>query len=632
MRAGQPGTGKRMHPTRATDFALVVLALSVVAARPAAADDSWRPFRERGAAPAASSAPDAERGRPFLPAMGGWLPPQGLPPQHGWTDPARSATAVEHEDLPPIDPKSWAVDRAEMAPVMTSDGSALPLDLWRGLDLAAVERLMATLEAPPRSPALHALWRRMLISEATAPVGTTPEQFGAVKAEALYRSGLLRDASMLLAKAAPARPDAIAAAFKARIDIALGNREAGCEAANAGGGRKPELPKLLQGEVLVLAGYCAAATGNAAAAGLAAELAREEGYNAPVALAALDALALGHKPRLSLPKRLTPVEYRMLQLAGGGERAAVLERADAALLASLVQDHTTDPKLRAAAAEAAARINVLAPAELAEIYRSQMFPTAEHVDPRSGQPDPLLRRALLFQSAERERAPLRKARIIRTFLDDARRNGLYLHALRMLVEAVEEMPQAPETGWFAETAIEIMLAAERPERARAWATFHMPLDRGASGPGLQHWLALSEIADPDLKTPRGTSLAWLEDLALLGRFDADALHRLAIVLDALDYNVPIVLWEMASKTPQPNHGHLPETGVLTELLDASKKRDFGRTLLLALHTLGPGGAETAHIIALGDAIRALKRAGLESDARRLAFEALFPSWPRVVDN
>jgi hypothetical protein len=93
-----------------------------------------------------------------------------------------------------------------------------------------------------------------------------------------------------------------------------------------------------------------------------------------------------------------------------------------------------------------------------------------------------------------------------------------------------------------------------------------------------------------------------------------------------------VLWEMASKTPQPNHGHLPETGVLTELLDASKKRDFGRTLLLALHTLGPGGAETAHIIALGDAIRALKRAGLESDARRLAFEALFPSWPRVVDN
>ena len=35
------------------------------------------------------------------------------------------------------------------------------------------------------------------------------------------------------------------------------------------------------------------------------------------------------------------------------------------------------------------------------------------------------------------------------------------------------------------------------------------------------------------------------------------------------------------------------------------------------------------MIALGDAIRALKRAGLEADARRLGFEALFAGWPRV---
>jgi len=33
-------------------------------------------------------------------------------------------------------------------------------------------------------------------------------------------------------------------------------------------------------------------------------------------------------------------------------------------------------------------------------------------------------------------------------------------------------------------------------------------------------------------------------------------------------------------------------------------------------------------IALGDAIRALKRAGVEADARRLAFEAPFEAWPR----
>jgi hypothetical protein len=77
---------------------------------------------------------------------------------------------------------------------------------------------------------------------------------------------------------------------------------------------------------------------------------------------------------------------------------------------------------------------------------------------------------------------------------------------------------------------------------------------------------------------------------------------------------------------------LPDTGVLSQLSDASKKKEFGRTVLLAMLALGPGGAEGAHMIALGDAVRALKRAGLETDARRLALEGLFTSWPRSVSN
>ena len=117
-----------------------------------------------------------------------------------------------------------------------------------------------------------------------------------------------------------------------------------------------------------------------------------------------------------------------------------------------------------------------------------------------------------------------------------------------------------------------------------------------------------------------------------GRLDPTLLHRIATVLDALAYDVPIPLWEAASRTPQPAGGFLPETGVLSELQDAAKKHEFGRTVLLTMKTLGPNGAEGAHMIALGDSIRALKRAGLEGDARRLGFEALFGSWPRAIVN
>jgi hypothetical protein len=146
---------------------------------------------------------------------------------------------------------------------------------------------------------------------------------------------------------------------------------------------------------------------------------------------------------------------------------------------------------------------------------------------------------------------------------------------------------------------------------------------------LAHWLALIDIADAAQIGRRSHNLGFAEEIALRGRFSPEALHRLATVLDALDYDVPTRLWEAASRAPQPATGHLPATGVLTDLQDAAKRRDHVRLLGLVFRALGPGGPEGAHMIALGDCIRALKRAGLEAEARQIAAEALFALWPRT---
>jgi hypothetical protein len=121
----------------------------------------------------------------------------------------------------------------------------------------------------------------------------------------------------------------------------------------------------------------------------------------------------------------------------------------------------------------------------------------------------------------------------------------------------------------------------------------------------------------------------VDELAVRGRLGAEVLHRLATVLDALDIDVPRGIWEAAGRMPQPATGYLPETGVLADLAQSSQRKDTGRTVLVAMRALGPNGAEGANILALGDAVRALKRAGLESDARGLGFEALFAVWPRA---
>lgn len=612
----------------------------------ARAQDGWDPFgqletdrtsRKERQRPAATGtgrpyAPPAEEGYEQGASPSGYGSPSGYsyPPSAGGSD-----APVARQPIAPLDERSRAVERADLSPVMAKDGSGLPYELWRGLDVGMVEDLIAKLEIPPRSPAVHALWRRLITAEAPPPSGgQSNAHFEAVRAEALYRSGLLAEVPKLLARQSSASTDPLVAVLLARSEIGLGNRERGCEAARGITSGKRDLPKILKSEAILIAGYCAVAGGGREAAGLAAELAREEGLGSSVGVKALDALTSGVKPKLGTSARITLIDYRLLELAGVVDLSAVISNASPALLVALAESRSTAPDLRVSAAEAAARINAIAPDDLANAYRSEQ--TAELGEPsQAGSPgrqaDRAMYRAALFKAIESEHTPSKKARLIRNLLDEARRAGFYLLALRIIAPHSDNLPPSPEIGWYAETGIEVSLAAGNYGRARAWAAFGSSLDRRAEG-GLDDWLALADIADNDWKSRRGTYLAAVESLARRGRFKADDLHRLVTVLDALDYNIPIPLWEIASRTQQPASGHLPETGVLSNLQDAAKKQEFGRTVLLVLATLGPDGAAGAHMIALGDAIRALKQAGLEADARRLGFEALFAAWPRSASN
>jgi len=522
---------------------------------------------------------------------------------------------------------SSAVERGDLAPVMAADGSGLPYELWRGLDVKTLERLISEIDIPPRSPALHRLWLRLITSNVTPPDGgVSDQQFLALRLEILYRSGLLAEASRLLASQRPGDP--MVGILAARNEIGLGAQDRGCEMAKAAGPTPAQLPKPVKADAALISGFCAVVAGDAPGAGLAAEMAREEGVKEGPGLAALDAISMGAKPQVAPGQSVTLLDYRLIEATGGSLGSKDFRKQAApALLAALALDAQAAPAERLAAAEAAAEVNAITPEQLADIYRAQESSHAVASDAAGS--DTPQRRAALFVAAEQEHTPQKKVRLIRSFLDEAHRAGFYLTALRMVAPASDTVIAAPEIGWYAETGVEVALAAGNYARAREWTGFGSS-PNGAGG-SLDHWLALIDVAEGGTRNQDG-DLRYVEELAVRGRMDSTLLHRLATVLDALDYNVPIPLWEAASRTPQPAGGYLPETGVLTELQDAARKREFGRTVLLAMKTLGPNGAEGAHMIALGDSIRALRRAGLEADARGLGFEALFAGWPRAISN
>jgi hypothetical protein len=593
---------------------------------PSRADESWQPFNpfaeielKKAAKRAAAAPADADK-RPALRPLNST---EGVVAAPVTSPVPAPQDQVMRDAIPP------PVEKGDLSPVMAADGSGLPFELWRGLTAETVEQLISKLEIPPRSPALHNLWKRLITADVTlANGGATDGKFTALRLEALYRSGLAKESAAELAKQ-PAASDPLLAMLSARNELALANSDKACEVTQKAAALKGGMPKRLKGQSILLSGYCAAVANDPASAGLAAELAREEGLDSSPGLEALDAISVGAKPKIAIYTALSLIDYRLVERAAQVAHKDVLEKAEPALLVALANDAKTPVDLGLLAAEAAARLNAMSPELLAAVYRANAASDTGDVvlagGPLAGAP----RRATLFKAAEAEQSTMKKTRLIRAFLDDAKHQGLQFQALLMMAPVIAAIKPQQETSWFAETGAEIALAAGQYDLARKWvATANDP---GRPGGNLDHWLALADIADPNF-TKRGENLAALETLSQTGRFKPDDLHRLATVLDALAYEVPIPLWEAASRTPQPNTGYLPETGILSELQDAAKKKEFGHTVLLAMKSLGPNGAEGAHMIALGDSIRALKRAGLEADARRLGLEALLGAWPRSVTN
>jgi len=530
------------------------------------------------------------------------------------------------------------VQRGELAPIRTGPGDTLPSGVWRGLDVAAIERLITPLELPNRSPQLNQLWRSIMTSRDAPRFDTNKRrgrgsaaQFALLKAEALYRSGQLSDAERLLNAASDRPKSAVFQGIAAHILLARRKYSEGCQAAKEAASDVKRLPRAVRGKTIAIAGFCAVHAGNRAAGKLAAELARHNGYRNRFALALLDAIGRNRRPKLSLPKQLDVIDGLLLEAAKQAPPGRFLERAEPALLAMLATPLKTVTTTNIAAAEQAVRSNVIVPEDLATTYRRYAFSAGAVDDPLSPNIEPALRRAALFQAAERDRTPARRIRLLRALVDDARRYDLTFATLKMIKPLVDTLPRTPEIGWFAETAIESTLAAGDPSAALSWTIFAAALDHNADGT-LHHWRSLIEIAHGTGDTHGGNSLASVEALAAHGRFSPEMLQRLATVLDALDYNIPIPLWERASKNPQPKSGHLPPTGVLSQLKTAAANKELARVVLLGLRTIGPDGAPGANILALGECIRALKRAGLEPEARRLAFEALFDHWPRIQVN
>ena len=168
---------------------------------------------------------------------------------------------------------------------------------------------------------------------------------------------------------------------------------------------------------------------------------------------------------------------------------------------------------------------------------------------KAGTPPEL--RAKLFAALEAAPSAKIKAESIDALLASGRDAGIEIALGEALQPARADLAADPQAAEFAETALRRGVLAGDTQAAWAWVD--------AGGDKLKLWQLLLAAADPS--DPRAeAALAEGVGIADNWRIAGPFLHRLLAVLDALDYEVPIPLWDEASKTQQPSDGYLPETG------------------------------------------------------------------------
>ncbi|MCP4933690.1 MAG: hypothetical protein GY927_05660 [bacterium] len=503
----------------------------------------------------------------------------------------------------------------------------LPADLWRGMRFERFRDGLLALDGSGGSLALNNFVVSALLDRRSMPRNTDRQTGDLLKMVVFYRMGRIKDLSRFIDTIPASAQSLPVRVFTARAMLANGKMEAACAMANKFPVGDPSLSQDLLSESLMMSALCAAQNKDFQTMGLMADLARDKNIRSPLSYAIMDYLQSGVKPAIKIPPRLGVRDYYFLRLTQLPMPRELLALAEPSLVYTLAFDRSISPALRLEAAERAATRGQIDARGLAAIYgdvtskgmsrqgagqRSQRRRSDAHT------------RALLFSGLSRTNDPRHRAKIIDTLLANVRGKNLSGVIGPMLGLFVAQMQPEPALSWFAMRAVEVALLSRDMQLAERWFLFVKQAGRAAYSAA--EWLPLVDLVQQNV-VPAGEGTQMALRMARARRLNGGALHRLTSVLDALSLDVPIPLWNMASKHPQPRNGALPPSGFLSALKKMSDEQRAGEVLLLSLQALGSHSADQMHLIALGDIVRSLKKAGFSNTARQFGFEAVYGIWP-----
>jgi hypothetical protein len=561
-----------------------------------------------------SGAASAQQAPPATPVPIFRMPaPAGPAP----AEPVRAAPG--RSDLPVTVDRLAAVDPDSVGLIAESDGG-LGVDLWKGTPRALAVALVQALPAPVESAAMRSLARRLLLTTAAAPQGTSTEgPLLLARARKLVELGHTAEAVELV-RAAPANAvDENLVQVKVEGLFFANNNSGACSRV-----RGVDFAGAHWQQALA---YCLALAGESEKSSMIADLLREREQAAPPAFFGLmDAIGGDRNAKVELDGEPSALLLSMMRAANRKLPEKIARSERVAVLRMVALAPNADLAVRLAAAERAEALGAITADELAQIQSGVSFTADEIGKARSiaeSRWGPRAR-SLLLRVALAQNAPAARVEAVRAAFTLAREKDELAVARRVMVPAFAGIQPAPDTMDFAAEAGAALYAVGRIKQADGWYT---AVEREApnNAQAARGWTVLwplNTIAGGASVDP--TLVARWRNAAVGGGADDAARNRAALVLallEALGQKLPDDAWPSLVRGGRAAEATPPDPAVWHALERASRDGRRGEAVSLALLAIGPRGPASAGALTMPQVITALRRAGLEADARALALEA-----------
>lgn len=567
------------------------------------------------AVPPAASAPAAS-----APGAAPATPPSSAPPPAADARTAAPRTtadgAIRIEGLSRL--------TADAAGTLTPDRGGLRTDLWNGTPGRIALRLVALLPASPDSPALRGLQRRLLLSSGPAPADIAEGELLVERARRLLAMGAL-DELGALAAVVPGRDDdpALARVMVERA-LAAGEDAAACDRHDAIAGRADDRFWVKVGVV------CDLRRGDAGKAELGVRLLAEIGQ-ADGLLQELVQLAVAG--RGTGPHRLTgasPVHLAAARVAGLAIDPDVSAIDSLAVLVALARGAGNPPfAARLAAADRAERSGAVATEVLTALY-AEVAVQGGSIDGalKVAEADPgAYGRALLWRAADATADPAQRVRVIRKALEIAGDAAAWRQTARVFAPLIRRLAAGPATAEFAPDAVRALVAAGDAAAARPWldwlaarAAAGNPTARAAASSA---WM-VARIAGGDRLAPYQEAAVseWWDGLRASEPGRASDLGAASLTLmHALGAPIGADAWRGLAGAPPTLPYEAPTAAFRNGVTAGAAAGRLAETVALACAGFGAAPLEDIDPTAVAGVAAALRRLGLEDDARRLAGEA-----------